>query len=115
MTKCLTVSLLLLKLTCCMASTVASNSPTSIVTEVGFNPNRGHRLTVGSYSFGYLEVTERFVSKPPKLSTLVYIGGFQLRVPVAVTTFQVSALSVLAVLIGVVAFAVWGRKGKHDA
>ena len=90
MSKLLTVSLLLVLLTCGMAAGVSSNSPPA--NDVSFNLDRGHRLTVGSFSVGYLEVTERFVSKPTKLSTLVYVGGFQFKVPVPVTTFQFSSL-----------------------
>ena len=63
MTKLLTVSLLLVLLTCGMASGDSANSPPA--NDVSFNLDRGHRLTVGSFSFGYLEVTERFVSNRP--------------------------------------------------
>lgn len=113
MTNLLTVSLLLLMLTCGMASTASSNAPPS--NEVNFNLDRGHRVTLGSYSIGYLEVTERFVSKPTKLSTLVYFGSFKFRVPVPVTAFQIGGLLGLVVLVGMLAFAGWARKRKHDA
>ncbi len=112
MTNLLTVCLLVLMLTCGKASAAVSSPPPS--NDVNFNMDRGHRLTLGSYSLGYLEVTERFASQPTKTSTLVYFGGFQVRVPLPVTAFQLCGLVILLVLVVVLAFAGWAREHKRE-